>query len=45
VPDERLAVERRLLRPLPSLRPVLGAVQLRKVDSLRTVRSGGLTRP
>ena len=38
MPDQRLATERRLLRPLPSLRPVLGAVQVRKVDSLRTVR-------
>lgn len=40
VPDERLAVERPLLRPLPSLRPVIGATHTRKVDSLRTVRFG-----
>ena len=40
VPDARLATERRLLRPLPSLRPTLGAVHARKVDHLRTVRFG-----
>ncbi len=38
VPDARLVTERRLLRPLPSLRPSLGEVHLRKVDHLRTVR-------
>jgi transposase len=38
VPDERLAVERSLLRPLPSLRPATGAVHVRTVDQLRTVR-------
>jgi len=38
VPDARLATERRLLRPLPSLRPATGAVHVRKVDHLRTVR-------
>jgi transposase len=38
VPDERLAVERVLLRPLPSLRPAIGAVETRTVDALRTVR-------
>lgn len=40
VPDERLATERTLLRPLPSLRPAIGAVHARKVDALRTVRFG-----
>jgi transposase len=38
VPAERLARERALLRPLPSLRPALGEVQRRTVDALRTVR-------
>lgn len=38
VPDVRLAVECSLLRPLPSLRPALGVVHVRKVDHLRTVR-------
>ena len=38
VPDERLAVERTLLGPLPSLRPAIGPVQTRTVDHLRTVR-------
>jgi transposase len=38
VPDERLAVERTLLRPLPSLRPATGPVETRTVDHLRTVR-------
>jgi hypothetical protein len=37
VPDQRLAVERRLLRPLPSLRPLLGAVQ-------RTAKAASQTR-
>jgi transposase len=40
VPDERLATERPLLRPLPSLRPATGRVALRTVDALRTVRFG-----
>ena len=40
VPDERLAVERTLLGPLPSLRPAIGPVQTRTVDHLRTVRFG-----
>ena len=40
VPAERLATERRLLRPLPSPRPTLGAAHARKVDHLRTVRFG-----
>ena len=40
VPLERLAAERSLLRPLPSLRPALGAVHVRTVDHLRTVRYG-----
>lgn len=38
VPSERLAVERPLLRPLPSMRPAIGAVESRTVDRLRTVR-------
>lgn len=38
IPDERLATERTLLRPLPSLRPAIGPVELRTVDHLRTVR-------
>jgi hypothetical protein len=40
VPDERLTVERTLLRPLPSLRPAIGPVETRIVDTLRTVRFG-----
>jgi transposase len=40
IPAERLATERRLLRPLPSLRPALGELARRKVDHLRTVRFG-----
>ena len=40
IPDERLATERTLLRGLPSLRPVVGKVELRTVDHLRTVRFG-----
>jgi len=39
-PDERLTVERSLLRPLPSLRPATEPVHIRTVDSLRTVRFG-----
>ena len=38
VPDERLLVERTLLGSLPSLRPAIGAVEIRTVDKLRTVR-------
>jgi transposase len=38
VPDERLAVERTLLRSLPSARPAIGPVETRTVDTLRTVR-------
>ena len=40
VPAERLIVERELLRSLPSLRPRIGHVELRKVDKLSTVRVG-----
>lgn len=40
VPDERLAVERDLLRPLPSLRARIGKLVLRKVDRLSCVRFG-----
>ncbi len=40
VPDERLAIERSLLRPLPSLRPAIGPRHTRTVDHLRTVRFG-----
>ena len=47
VPDERLAVERDLLRPLPSLRARIGKLVLRKVDRLvlRPVRFGPLLGP
>jgi transposase len=38
IPADRLAEERRLLRPLPSLRPPLCRGELRKVDKLQTVR-------
>jgi hypothetical protein len=38
VPDERLALERTLLGSLPSLRPAIGPVETRTVDTLRTVR-------
>jgi transposase len=41
IPDERLAVERELLTPLPSLRPVFGKPPVtRKVDRLSCVRFG-----
>ena len=40
VPDERLRIERALLRPLPSLRPAPGPTATRTVDRLRTVRYG-----
>jgi transposase len=40
IPAERLAVEVELLGPLPSLRPRIGRVTLRKVDRLSCVRIG-----
>jgi transposase len=40
LPAERLAIERPLLRPLPSLRPATSPVATRKVDALSTVRFG-----
>ncbi len=40
VPAERLAVERTLLRALPSLRPAPAPTTTRTVDRLRTVRYG-----
>jgi transposase len=40
VPAERLEAERRVLRPLPSLRPPLRRGEARKVDKLATVRFG-----
>jgi hypothetical protein len=40
VPDDRLAEERRVLRPLPSLRASLARGEARKVDKLSTVRFG-----
>jgi len=40
VPDARLAIERALLRPLPSLRPQIGQLVMRKVDRLACVRFG-----
>ncbi len=38
VPDDRLAVEVGLLRPLPSARPRIGRCEIRKVDKLSTIR-------
>lgn len=38
VPDDRLAVEAGLLRPLPGLRPRIGRAEIRKVDKLSTIR-------
>jgi hypothetical protein len=38
VPAERLVVERELLAPLPSLRPSIGRMVIRKVDRLSCVR-------
>jgi len=38
VPDERLLTERPLLGSLPTLRPAIGPVEMRTVDTLRTVR-------
>jgi transposase len=40
VPDVRLVAERNVLRPLPSLRPAVAPIAVRKVDRLRTVRYG-----
>jgi transposase len=40
VPVERLVTERELLGPLPSLRPQLGKLVMRKVDRLSCVRIG-----
>lgn len=40
VPDERLVVERDVLRALPSLRPTMRLGVARKVDKLSTVRIG-----
>jgi hypothetical protein len=40
IPAERLVTERELLAPLPSLRPRIGRVTLRKVDRLSCVRIG-----
>lgn len=38
VPNDRLAVEVALLRPLPALRPRIGRAEIRKVDKLSTIR-------
>jgi transposase len=40
IPVERLEEERKLLRPLPSLRPPLRRGERRRVDKLSTVRMG-----
>lgn len=40
VPGEQLVTERTLLGSLPSLRPTIGAIDTRTVDTLRTVRFG-----
>jgi transposase len=40
IPQARLAEERKLLRPLPSLRPPLRRGERRRVDKLATVRIG-----
>ena len=40
IPSERLELERRALRPLPSLRPPLRSGELRTVDRLSTIRFG-----
>ena len=40
VPEIRLASERNVLRPLPSLRPAVAPIAVRKVDRLRTIRYG-----
>ena len=38
IPTARLEIERPLLRPLPSLRPRVGHVEVRTVDKLSTIR-------
>ncbi len=40
MPDVRLVAERAVLRPLPSLRPAVAPIAVRKVDRLRTIRYG-----
>ena len=40
IPEVRLAAERAVLRPLPSLRPAVAPIAVRKVDRLRTIRFG-----
>jgi transposase len=40
IPEVRLATERNVLRPLPSLRPAVAPIAVRKVDRLRTIRYG-----
>jgi hypothetical protein len=40
VPNQRLVIEAELLGPLPSLRPSLGRLTIRKVDRLSCVRFG-----
>ena len=41
VPDQRLLEERQVLKPLPSLRPEIGAASVRrKVDRLSCIRYG-----
>ena len=40
IPSQRLVTERELLRSLPSLRPRIGRVTMRKVDRLSCVRIG-----
>jgi transposase len=40
IPTDRLATERTVLRPLPSLRPAAAPIAVRKVDRLRTIRYG-----
>jgi len=40
VPDERLAIERAFLHPLPSLRPLLRSGEPRKVDRTGMIRFG-----
>jgi Integrase core domain len=40
IPSQRLVTERELLRSLPSLRPRIGRVAMRKVDRLSCVRIG-----
>jgi transposase len=38
VPDERLGIEHEIFGPLPSMRPAIGNVALRKVDRLSCIR-------